>query len=184
MDSKPNQTAEKSYLHAMRNGVDGQTATRAKTEIWTFVAERMAAANSADGTFTGENLDALGDLIHTVQDFTSPVHTDKSGNPIAWQGTPPQGPADVAIRHRVGEMSPSNDWSRFGDAIRITMAAFVQANPLAAGKMGLSRENYEREANRRISDYVRQFFYFNGIRDPIREDAARQCALGNPAACR
>jgi RHS repeat-associated protein len=186
MDSKANQGPEKSYMHAMRNGKSNETVDQAKADIWGFVAGKMEAASSTDSKFTDQQLDALGDAIHTAQDFTSPTHTDRLGNPLPWQGLPTEGPFYDAYEHALGEASPANDWSRFGDAIRVTLAAFVQANqrnPNFTKQTGLTAENYEAEADRRISIYVREFFYFNSTQNPIAEDAARQCALGNPAAC-
>lgn len=181
MDSKENQVPEKSHMHAMRNGKTNESVGDAKAKIWGFVADRMAAASSSDGNFTTAQVDNLGDAIHTSEDYTSPEHTDRYGDPMPWSGW--DTPADVAYRHGTGEVSPSNDWLRFGDAIRLTLAAFVQANPTRAAKLGLTNENYESEANRRISRYVAEYLFFSGISDPVQQEAARLCALGNPAAC-
>jgi len=83
--------------------------------------------------------------------------------------------------HWLGENEPSDSWSRFGWAIRVTLAAYVQANPIGAAQHGITARNFEDEANRRISDFIDSEFIIKG--DQRGEELARQCALGNPAAC-
>ena len=119
------------------------------------------------------------------------MHMSDAGVPIVWRGSL----SELAHlpAHFAGENSASDDWSRFGQAIRLTLAAFVQASPGQAKRAGLSAANLDRIANQRISRYIEH--YFNSL-TPLfsrthgggysegERDAARQCALGNPAACR
>ena|SRR5579871_1621440 len=82
------------------------------------------------------------------------------------------------------EASPMADWSRIGEAIRLTMAAYMQANPTAAAQHGLTDKTFDAQAQKRIEDYVHWFYQGSSFaNNDIAEEAARQCALGNPAAC-
>jgi hypothetical protein len=66
------------------------------------------------------------------------------------------------------------------------MAAFMQVNPELAEKNGLTEATFNAEADRRISQYVENFYRMSGnvmSSDPLQYYAARACALGNPAAC-
>ena len=48
----------------------------------------------------------------------------------------------------------------------------------------LREATFEREANKRIADYVGWFYRSTDAHlSPFEEEAARQCALGNKAAC-
>ena len=135
---------------------------------------------AANGDFTAAGLAALGDAIHTVEDYTSPMHTSTTGEALVWRGALHGG-----LAHWEGEASPMADWSRIGQAIRLTMAAYLQANPVEAGKHGLTNKTFDVQAQGRIEDYVRWFYAGSDFQQSsvIQEDAARQCALGNPAAC-
>jgi RHS repeat-associated protein len=183
-----NQSPNVQYKHAMSGGGPGNEALN---NMWGFVASRMSDAAEIvfahGGNFSWNSLNALGDAIHTVQDYTSPMHTTGDFMPMVWNGGfwPPTkwGPG---LAHWEGEASPIADWSRIGFAIRLTMAAYMQANPEAAAKNGLTDETFDSQANKRINNYVNWFYQnssFGEGQNIIREDAARQCALGNPAAC-
>jgi hypothetical protein len=156
----------------------------ASNKMWDFVATMMGGANATlgpNGQFNSTSLAYLGDAIHTVEDYASPMHTSSSGEPLPWYGA-----AHGGFQHWEGENSPSDSWAGFGQAIRLTMAAFMQANPEPARRNGLTEANFNAEADRRISQYVENFFRMSGNvmgTDHMKEEAARQCALGNPAAC-
>jgi RHS repeat-associated protein len=178
------QSPDDQYMHAMRK--PGQSAEEASNKMWDFVATMIGGANATlgpNGGFTSISLDWLGNAIHTVEDYTSPMHTSASGEPLVWGG----GSHPIqALGHWQGENSPSDNWADFGNAIRLTMAAFMQANPELAAKKGLTEATFNAEADRRISQYVENFYRMSGnvmSSDNVKEDAARQCALGNPAAC-
>ena len=108
-----------------------------------------------------------------------------TGNPV-WRGLLRENFSGLS--HMAGEDSASDNWARFGQAVRLTMAAFLQASPQQAGRLGLNSENLNRLADQRISQYVEHFY---GSIMPGRTgrsqgeiEATRQCALGNAAACR
>jgi len=165
----------------------GEAPSVTAQNAWSFVASEMTIAQNntlPNGVFQQAGLEALGDLIHTVQDFSSPMHTTDDGTPKVWNGGfwPPSkwGPG---FNHYMGEGSPYDDWSRVGLAIRLTMAAFMQASPKLAAAGGLTPATFDREAAKRITDYVDQMWTPNVRGDPVAAGAARLCALGNPAAC-
>jgi RHS repeat-associated protein len=178
MDS--DQKDEHEYLHFMNQG---------SSVSWKFVADMLSIASAntnSSGDLSTIGLYALGDALHTVQDYTSPEHTDENFQPYQYGGgfrsfSQIRGTLD----HASGESSPSADWSRIGLAIRLTMAAFLQADPVGAAKLGLTEKTLDAEATKRIEQYLQNEFRAHEIgMSPVQEDAARQCALGNPAACR
>jgi hypothetical protein len=113
------------------------------------------------------------------------MHTMVNGSAEPWGGTRSEWLALPA--HSSGENQPSDNWARIGDAIRATMAAFMEANPVAAGNAKLTSSTFEAEARNRIEAFVgREYKSSPGTTSNgsvVAEDAARQCALGNPAAC-
>lgn len=175
------------YMHAMSNGLSKppQSNAEATAKMWDFVSddirEAKAGAHGWFGNFTDRSLVFLGDAIHTLQDYTSPVHRNDSGKALPWMGY------DLnAVGHMAGENTPMRNWSRIGWAIRITMAAFMDVNPEQAAQNGLTPATFDREAQKRINKYINSFYsQYNGMLAfrPGEIDAARQCALGNPAAC-
>ncbi len=67
------------------------------------------------------------------------------------------------------------------------MAAFLQVNPVAAQKAGLTNATFDAEVAKRITSYVQQYYaptHLFGVSgyEAIKEDAARLRALGNRAA--
>ncbi|HEX7288579.1 MAG TPA: RHS repeat-associated core domain-containing protein [Candidatus Angelobacter sp.] len=178
-DSKPNQTPSKSYTHAMRDGTNkNETLEEAKDRIWNHVRQKLKEATTNNGKLTPAQLDSLGDAIHTLQDSTSPMHTDRNSNPISWTGA-----YDEGYRHIQGEGTPAADWHGFGQAIRLTLAALLEVDAVGAAAKGLTYDNVDAVADERISRAVHEYFYFHGINNPTEEGRARACALGNQAAC-
>ena len=180
--------------HFMQNAGE-HDPSKASEDAWTFVADNMNTASEnvgANGQLNKTGLDALGNAIHTVEGFTSPMHTDANFMPMEWRGGywPPSkwGPGAA---HVLGGNSPETDWARIGYAIRLSMAAYLRSGVACeSGKRCLTQANVEAEVARNIADYVHcaEHFedanhYHNNGNNPIEEDAARQCAIGNPAAC-
>jgi hypothetical protein len=155
--------------------------------MWGFVADMMAGASAKlgpDGSLNSASLAFLGDAIHTVQDFTSPMHTSPGGEPLPWKGIGFLGSRGIA--HWMGESGPDFDWAGIGRAVRLTMAAYLQTGAACEkGKTCLTKANFESEVNKNISQYVKS--YIDGINieadTTVLEDRTRLCALGNPAAC-
>jgi hypothetical protein len=115
------------------------------------------------------------------------MHTDHAFMPMVWSGGywPPSGWGPGLV-HVLGEDSPDRDWSRIGFAVRLTMAAYLQSGAgCESGKKCLTADNFEYEFQRNMTNYVSNFYATHnaGRNSAIEEDAARQCALGNPAAC-
>lgn len=177
-----------SYMHALRDPSD--SPERGSQRIWQHIADKLSEARAGvggDGAFNGTGLVAFAEAVHAVQDWTSPSHTTASGQTNVWRGF--SGENVRMFAHGFAENSPSDSWARFGLAVRLTMAAFLQANPAAASRTGLTSENIDAKATKRITDYVDRYYrqpggilgFSPGLE--MRREAARQCALGNPAAC-
>jgi len=170
----------------MSNGQSNppQSAEEASNKMWDYIATMMAGSSATlgpDGQENSVSLAYLGDAIHTVQDYASPMHTSSSGEPLPWYGA-----AHGGFRHWQGENSPNDSWARFGLAIRLTVALYLQRNTEVAKKKGLTEANWNAEADRRISRYVENFYRMSGnamSTDEREQELARLCALGNPAAC-
>jgi hypothetical protein len=65
------------------------------------------------------------------------------------------------------------------------MATLIDINPKDAAKHGLTPQTFNELSNRAITDYVNWYYSLpdeNSVSEPDQE-AARMCALGNPAAC-
>jgi len=182
-----NQGSADSYQHFMYG--NGENPATASQNAWSFIANHLEAASAgvnASGGFTGGSIIAFGDALHTIQDYTSPMHTNNFGEPKLWRGLARENFG--ALWHASGEDSPTDNWYRFGEAIRLTMAAFLQVNPVAARNAGLTEATFDQEVAKRISTYVQNYYapthlFGTSSGAAVKEDAARQCALGNPAAC-
>jgi RHS repeat-associated protein len=165
--------------HAMVN--QRQSPQDASNSMWTFVSSQMTIASQnvgADGTLNGTGLHALGNAMHTVEDYTSPQHTDSNFTLMVWNGGfwPPSKIIPGAA-HVWGESSPDLDWSRIGYAVRLTMAVYLQSGAgCEAGKRCLTEKNFDSEVQRNIEDYVSHYYNYTPGGSPIMEEAARQCA--------
>ena len=122
---------------------------------------------------------AFTQAAHALTDMGSPAHKMANGTPFTRNGGRLEGAAQL-----YRERYPSVDWLRAGQSIRLEIAGFAAAFPNLARKHG----NVETWAQKAISDFVHSYFRQERDGDPLRlgpgaESAARQCALGNPAAC-
>ena len=182
------QAAEHQFMHAMSNGQSSppQASQDASAMMWNYVATSVNGANAtlnAAGGFISTSLEWLGDAIHTLQDYTSPVHTSASGEALPWNGVGAFG--IPGLTHWAQESAPNRDWTRIGFAIRLTMAAFMEANPALAKSRGLTDATFKAQSDQRISQYV-GWFYSQPVESNQphwQSGAARLCALGNHAAC-
>jgi RHS repeat-associated protein len=172
MDKHHNSLSEQ-YKHAMSNGRANQSSAEAKTLMNEFLSTELRLA--ARGGLSNDGLVHLGNAIHTHQDTTSKVHMTKSGDPLPWNTVMHGG-----LTHWGGENDPSDDWAGIGQAIRKTMRDFMEANPEAAAKKGLTEETFEQQSMDRILKYVDQ--YYLGF-DNLGYETARACALYGGAAC-
>jgi hypothetical protein len=161
----------------------GQSPEEAAQATQEHVDGDLAAAQALlnpDGSFSKLSLEHMGNAIHTLQDTTSPMHTDSSGielpTPIGFT---------QSFSHFLGEDSPSKSWMGFGQGIRFSLAVPLYVSPeyMAQRKQGsITYRNVDHVADDRISNMVQA--YSNVHRwTPLREEQTRECALGNPAAC-
>jgi RHS repeat-associated protein len=181
--------------HAMGNpGTNGgapQSSADALNSMWQYVAGQMGIAQNNSGQLSQAGLDALGNAMHTLEDWTSPMHTDPNFMPMTWTGGWGSASQLVAgFEHVSGESTPDQNWGRIGLAVRLTMAAYLQSGASCEkGKSCLTEANFESEFNKNVTNYVDNFYSTPGSPGFQRgygtdeEESARLCALGNPAAC-
>jgi hypothetical protein len=81
----------------------------------------------------------------------------------------------------MGESDESLDWYGIGQSVRNLIAGFVQAFPEDTSKLG----DANRAAQRAIEDIVGRYYSLpdRWNSSHLKEERARQCALGNRAAC-
>jgi len=100
--------------HAMAN--QGQSSLDALNAMWQFVASQMGVASQnvgSGGALDATGIGALGAAIHTVEDYTSPMHTDSNFMPLVWTGGYwPPSKWGSGLAHVNGEASPDQDWAR------------------------------------------------------------------------
>jgi len=156
----------------------GQSTSDAWGGISDWVDKAFGLSQSSSGD---ESLRYFADAAHTVQDLGSPEHVDSTGNPITWTGGTIAG-----ILHIMRESTPADSWSGIGTSIRNTVNLYALGHPGVAAQQG----GADAWANRSITNYVDEYYSTQMPDNPSnpgaeanKQDASRQCALGNPAAC-
>jgi RHS repeat-associated protein len=156
----------------------GQTIGVCSLAIHDYVTAQLDRASSLSDrgrAITRDSLVAFGRGVHTLTDMGSPAHMGPNG-PLPWGNGRVEG-----MVHFLGERSEPVNWLMLGQSVRLAIAGFVQSFPkLAAGR------DLNAWAARTITRYVTDYYAAPGsgrAPNPVLEDAARQCALGNPAAC-
>ncbi len=116
-------------------------------------------------------LQVFGFAVHTLTDMGSPER-------VGAEGAIPWNPDALAV-HIWGERDATVDWARTGQSIRLALAGAAYAFPKR-----FEGKNLSKLADRAIEDFVDGRFRAtpdgSGV---IAGEGARQCALGNPAAC-
>jgi len=181
MDSNIDFAGKEAFKHAQHG--PGQSHAEANQKMNEFVSGKLAT----------HSVDDFGDALHTIQDYTSPLHRDASFEPTEWGGS------SIARSggHLFGESSPTDDWARFGLAVKMSMYTYMMWDPTASQK-GLTKSSFMGEYKKRISNYINSFYWgllaemggsdpsnYFAIQHELDNDAeaARLCALGAPAAC-
>lgn len=144
-----------------------------------FIDQNLALANDLSGGGRDLNDDAItafAKAAHALTDMSSPAHVGADGMPIGWSNGRAAG-----LAHVYAERNASVDWFRAGQGMRLEIAGYARAFPYLAKKHG----NQDAWAQREIEHFVSSYFATEdpAVRNHVAEDAARQCALGNPAAC-
>lgn len=83
------QTTADSHKHSMRKKINGvlESVNDAITARDNFISETIAAARAAAVANDLQTaLRLLGEALHPVMDYSSPMHTDGAGNPRIWRG--------------------------------------------------------------------------------------------------
>ncbi|MCE5308350.1 MAG: RHS repeat-associated core domain-containing protein [Acidobacteriales bacterium] len=180
-----NQVPARSYTHAMC--FPGQSGGACAAMIGGFVYERLSSANRLSmggANITAAALSAFGEAVHALIDMGDPAHFREEA--LAWGNG-----SSESVMHYLGESSESVNWAGVGQSIRMTISAGLVALPELVKRQG----DPQAWMNRTITDYVQRHFVhrsrtcgmmnnegnYSGYAE---EEEARQCALGNPAACR
>jgi hypothetical protein len=175
-DSGHQQDPARANEHGM--AVPGQSTDTAWNGISAWVGRAFTNAYNSWGD---TSLGYFADGAHTVQDLGSPAHTDSAGNPITWGGGFIEG-----IVHILHETSPEDSWLGIGNSIRNTVDLYSELHPDEAAAQGGAGNWADRAITSFVSNYYAGMTQSRGV-DPLtnanNEDAARQCALGNRAAC-
>jgi len=180
VDFKDNgQAPQNSYRHSMC--APGQAASDCNDAISGYIgANSEMAANRyfKVGALSDEALQYFGRVFHAVTDKGSPRHTAPDGTPMTWDNG-----LFSAGRHVLGEFDKTVDWYRFGLSIREAFVWYFRTFPKEAARLG--DPNIDNLSRRAIERSVDRYFLSlpNKARNPVEEEAVRQCALGNPAAC-
>jgi RHS repeat-associated protein len=157
----------------------GQSMTQCGQGIANHINTNLAKARAV-GDVQGLSDSALtyfGIAGHALTDLPSPSHSAPDGTPTTWNGIFGEG----ALGHVMGERDESLDWYGIGQSVRNLIAGFVQAFPEDASKLG----DPDRAAQRAIEGIVGRYYGFpdRSNSSHLKEEMARQCALGNRAAC-
>jgi RHS repeat-associated protein len=177
----PGQLAKNANWHGQCS--PGQGAAACSTGIANHINTNLAAAKKlgdaeglSDAAFTYYAIAA-----HTLADKGSPSHTEPDGTPTTWFGLSPwHALADIA--HVWEERDEWQAWYGYGQSVRNDTNAFFFAFREDANSL-FDGESANQVANSAIESVVNAHLSIAPMQSPIEEDALRQCALGNPAAC-
>ncbi len=179
----PGQFSKNASWHAQCSS--GQSMSVCKDAIANHIQTNLAAARNL-GDVQGLSDAALtyfAIAAHTLTDKGSPSHTAPNGDPTTWGGIFGPGAWSADIAHIRGEENEAQSWSGIGRSVRNLVDNFFDTFPEEAGRTfhGASAS----AVSQRAIEQIVSAYYENPSAVPHlnEEDAARQCALGNPAAC-
>ncbi len=123
----------------------------------------------------------FGKAAHTLTDLGSPSHVAADGTPTTWYGLAPWHWGGDAS-HVLGERDEAFDWYGIGQSVRNLIGGWIQGMPPEyASRLG----DPNKAAQRAIESIVGHYYGYPDITNSshLKEEEARQCALGNRAAC-
>jgi len=128
VDRPAGQTKAHNHEHAMKS--PGEDPAAARRAIDQNIQNHERAAKQAQGgtpehanQVNDRAMNEFGQALHTVEDRTSPAHTDQNGNPRDWSGIPVS-PSEIeaANQHSAEEATISNE--QMDNAIKQARDAF------------------------------------------------------------
>jgi len=159
-----------------------QSMTQCGAGIASYANGNLAIASVQANLFglTDVALTYFGKAGHTLMDLGSPSHVAPDGTPTTWYGLAPRNWSGDAS-HVWGERDEALDWYGIGQSVRNLIGGFVQAFPEVASKLG----DPNAAAQRAIEGIVSRYYDIPNRSNSthLKEEMARQCALGNRAAC-
>ncbi len=169
------QSPNSSYKHSQCSS--GQSAGQCEAMIRDYRDANVGLARQI-GETTNEALTYYARAAHSDADSGSPFHTAADGTPTTWTGLARPG----SWYHGVTEtFLHSGDWWGLGVSIRKQVDDFHRAFPEYATRIIGTREAASQRAFEYIFNKTSGSAYWPG--GEAARDAARQCGLGNPAAC-
>lgn len=178
-DSKRNQLDDRAYKHGQCAPRDGKCVERINNHINSNLASARGAAEQAEG-LSNEALVYLGTALHTISDRHSRWHSNPDGSPTTWSVFPRWWPSNII--HAVREPFDNDYWWGLGQALRDM--ATNDVNWL--GPYSALGGNTNAAVHNAVNGLINRQFNTPGELNWGRhgeQDAARACALGNPAAC-
>ena len=170
-DALINQLASRSFKHG--RCAPGQDLGACEGMIANFINTNLQLAKTfgSDG-LNDKALKYFAMAAHTLADLGSPSHADSDGTPTVWGLAPNQWGHDIA--HVRGESDEGLDWWGIGQSYRNVAAGWKASFP----------EEKQPDPQKAIQQDVDNYFNSRGAKaSHLDEGAARQCALGNLAAC-
>lgn len=130
VDRAAGQTKAHNHEHAMRS--PGENPVAARQAINENIQNHEQAAQRAQGgtpehasQINNGAMNEFGQALHTVEDRTSPAHTDANGNPREWSGVPSTpGEYQAAKQHEAEESTISPE--QMNNSVQAARDAFGQ----------------------------------------------------------
>ena len=141
---------------------------------------RNLAIASVQGNLFGLNDAALTYFAkagHTLTNLGSPTHAAVDGTPTTWYGVFGKG----SMAHVVGESDEIMDWYGIGQSVRNLIGGFIHAFPKYASKLGDPAAAAQKAIEKIVDSRYAPLIGIPGVE--TQREMARQCALGNRAAC-
>jgi RHS repeat-associated protein len=130
VDRWRNQTKAHSHDHAMRS--PGEDPGKAKAAVDGIIQNHEKAAQRVQGetlehasSINKSAMNEFGKALHTVEDRTSPAHTDATGNPREWNGIPTT-PSEVKDSQKHGDEEEVITPEELTDSVKAARDAFKE----------------------------------------------------------
>ena len=130
VDRPAGQTKAHNHEHAMKS--PGEDPTVARRAIDQNIQNHEHAAQQAQGgtpdhanQINNRAMDEFGQALHTVEDRTSPAHTDRNGDPRDWSGIPTTpSEYEAAKQHEAEEANITDE--QMNNSVQAARDAFAQ----------------------------------------------------------
>jgi len=125
----------------------GQSHEDASNATWNFIMDNINSGLMHN----------FGAALHTIQDYASPTHTNALFEPYQWSGMGRSFlPWDESflIPHFMGETVTIVSWDRLMMSVELTLAAYIEFDPVAAAKQGLTYDTLIGQSQKKTVAYI------------------------------